>query len=93
MILDTTGNVAVMVRYQGKVSVFRATVPLGNGCTQYLAPIIKNRQYNYPPLGINPFAGAVARPNEITYSEDWLRPDYVPPPGPPPPGPRPRASH
>ena len=53
-------------------------------CVQYLAPIIKNRQYNYPPLGINPFVGVDARPNEVTYSEDWLRPDYIPPPGPPP---------
>ncbi len=48
-------------------------------CVQYLAPIIKNRQFNFPPLGINPFVGAQARPNEITYSEDRLRPDYVPP--------------
>ncbi|GAB3216667.1 MCE family protein [Mycolicibacterium hippocampi] len=48
-------------------------------CVQYLAPIFKNRQYNFPPLGINPFRGAMARPNELTYSEDWLRPDYVPP--------------
>ncbi|OBK63218.1 mammalian cell entry protein [Mycobacterium colombiense] len=48
-------------------------------CVQYLAPIIKNRQYNFPPLGENLFVGASARPNEITYSEDWLRPDYVPP--------------
>jgi phospholipid/cholesterol/gamma-HCH transport system substrate-binding protein len=67
-------------------------------CVQYLAPIIKNRQYNFPPLGANPFVGAMARPNELTYSEDWLRPDYrppppaqapapadAPPPGPPPP--------
>ena len=53
-------------------------------CAQYLAPIIKNRQYNFPPFGLNPFVGANARPNEITYSEDWLRPDYIPPPGPPP---------
>jgi phospholipid/cholesterol/gamma-HCH transport system substrate-binding protein len=51
-------------------------------CVQYLAPIIKNRQYNYPPLGENLFVGAAARPNELTYSEDWLRPDYVPPPKP-----------
>ena len=43
-------------------------------CIQYLAPIIKNRQFNYPPLGFNPFVGASARPNEITYSEDRLRP-------------------
>ncbi|TVS84739.1 MCE family protein [Mycobacterium helveticum] len=48
-------------------------------CVQYLAPILKNRQYNFPPLGENLFVGTTARPNEITYSEDWLRPDYVPP--------------
>jgi phospholipid/cholesterol/gamma-HCH transport system substrate-binding protein len=48
-------------------------------CVQYLAPIIKNRQYNFPPLGENFLVGASARPNEITYSEDRLRPDYVPP--------------
>jgi phospholipid/cholesterol/gamma-HCH transport system substrate-binding protein len=47
-------------------------------CVQYLSPIIKNRQFNYPPLGVNPFAGASARPNEITYSEDRLRPDHRP---------------
>jgi phospholipid/cholesterol/gamma-HCH transport system substrate-binding protein len=55
-------------------------------CVQYLAPIIKNRQYNFPPLGENLFIGQAARPNELTYSEDWLRPDYVPPPAPPAPG-------
>jgi phospholipid/cholesterol/gamma-HCH transport system substrate-binding protein len=48
-------------------------------CVQYLAPIIKNRQFNFPPLGENLFVGPSARPNELTYSEDWLRPDYVPP--------------
>lgn len=52
-------------------------------CEQYLAPIIKNRQYNYPPLGFNPFVGASARPNEITYSEDRLNPN-LPPAGVPP---------
>lgn len=52
-------------------------------CVQYLAPIIKNRQFNFPPLGLNPFVGATARPNELTYSEDWLRPDYIPPGTPP----------
>jgi phospholipid/cholesterol/gamma-HCH transport system substrate-binding protein len=56
-------------------------------CVQYLAPIFKNRQYNFPPLGENLFVGTTARPNEITYSEDWLRPDYVPPqPAAPTPG-------
>ena len=48
-------------------------------CVQYLAPIVKNRQMNFPPIGLNLFVGAQARPNEITYSEDWMRPDYVPP--------------
>jgi phospholipid/cholesterol/gamma-HCH transport system substrate-binding protein len=56
-------------------------------CAQYLAPIVKNRQYNFLPFGENLFVGASARPNEITYSEDWMRPDYVPPAAPaaPPP--------
>jgi phospholipid/cholesterol/gamma-HCH transport system substrate-binding protein len=48
-------------------------------CAQYLAPIVKNRQYNFPPIGENLFVGPQARPNEITYSEDWMRPDFVPP--------------
>lgn len=51
-------------------------------CVQYLAPIMKNRQYNFPPLGLNQLNGASTRPNELTYSEDWLRPDYIPPGGP-----------
>ena len=53
-------------------------------CVQYMAPIIKNRQVNFLPLGLNPFVGQSARPNEVTYSEDWLRPDYIPPSGSPP---------
>jgi phospholipid/cholesterol/gamma-HCH transport system substrate-binding protein len=48
-------------------------------CVQYLAPIMKNRQYNFLPLAQNVFVGATTRPNELTYSEDWLRPDYIPP--------------
>ena len=48
-------------------------------CAQYLAPIVKNRQINFPPLGENLFVGQSARPNELTYSEDRLRPDYIPP--------------
>ncbi|WP_123029314.1 virulence factor Mce family protein [Mycolicibacterium stellerae] len=55
-------------------------------CAQYLAPIVKNRQYNFPPLGENLVVGAQARPNEVTYSEPWMRPDYVPPAADPPPG-------
>jgi len=53
-------------------------------CVQYLAPIMKNRQFNYPPLALNQLIGAITRPNELTFSEDWLRPDYIPPGGPPP---------
>lgn len=53
-------------------------------CVQYLAPIVKNRQFNFPPLGFNPFVNAQARPNEVTYSEEWMRPDYIPPAAPPP---------
>ncbi len=45
-------------------------------CVQYLAPIMKNRQYNFPPIGLNPIVNAAARPNEVTYSENWLRPDH-----------------
>lgn len=48
-------------------------------CVQYLAPIVKNRQYNFLPLAQNVFVGGTTRPNELTYSEDWLRPDYIPP--------------
>jgi len=48
-------------------------------CVQYLAPIVKNRQYNGLPFGLNPIVGAQARPNEVTYTEDWMRPDFVPP--------------
>jgi phospholipid/cholesterol/gamma-HCH transport system substrate-binding protein len=43
-------------------------------CIQYLAPIMKNRQYNFLPFGLNLGVNAQARPNEVTYSEDWLRP-------------------
>ena len=58
-------------------------------CVQYLAPIMKNRQSNLLPFGLNPVVNAQARPNEITYSEDWMRPDHVPPavPDAPPPSP------
>ena len=61
-------------------------------CVQYLAPIVKNRQYNFLPIGLNPFVGAVARPNEVTYSEDWMRPDYIPPQPSPPIAPPPAGS-
>jgi phospholipid/cholesterol/gamma-HCH transport system substrate-binding protein len=56
-------------------------------CVQYLAPIIKNRQFNFPPIGANLLVGAAARPNEVTFSEDWMRPDYRPAPPPEQPAP------
>ncbi|TGD87918.1 MCE family protein [Mycolicibacterium sp. CH28] len=52
-------------------------------CVQYLAPIVKNRQWNWLPIGNNLLVGESARSNEITYSEDWMRPDHIPPPAPP----------
>ncbi|UJL26545.1 MCE family protein [Mycolicibacterium vanbaalenii] len=60
-------------------------------CVQYLAPIIKNRQWNFPPLGANYVVGQAARPNELTYSEDRLRPDFRPTPAPALPDPGPAA--
>jgi phospholipid/cholesterol/gamma-HCH transport system substrate-binding protein len=60
-------------------------------CVQYLGPIIKNRQYNFLPVAQNLFVGATTRPNELTYSEDWLRPDYIPPDYVPPQGVAPQA--
>ena len=61
-------------------------------CVQYMAPIIKNRQYNFLPLANNVFVGATTRPNELTYSEDWLRPDYIPPQPVPSSAPQPAAA-
>ncbi|PPJ25803.1 mammalian cell entry protein [Nocardia nova] len=43
-------------------------------CAQYLGPVLKNLEINFPPVGANPITGAAARPNEIDYSEDRLRP-------------------
>lgn len=60
-------------------------------CVQYLAPIVKNRVYKSLPVGYNLIVGPNARPNELDYSEDWLRPDHVPPAPPPPPAPAPAA--
>jgi phospholipid/cholesterol/gamma-HCH transport system substrate-binding protein len=50
-------------------------------CVQYMAPIAKNRAWNFGPIGENLFVGTMARPNEVDYSEDWMRPDYIPPQG------------
>jgi phospholipid/cholesterol/gamma-HCH transport system substrate-binding protein len=61
-------------------------------CMQYLAPIMKNRQYNFLPLGEDLFVGAQARQNEVTYSENWMRPDFVPPAAAPPPASPPAAT-
>ncbi|MFI6367683.1 MCE family protein [Nocardia sp. NPDC050630] len=49
-------------------------------CAQYLGPVLKNLVVNMPPVGENVVTGAVARPDEITYSEDRLRPGAPPTP-------------
>ena len=49
-------------------------------CLQYINP-----DHQEPHLQLHPGRGSIrssgtqARPNEITYSEDWLRPGYTPP--------------
>lgn len=42
-------------------------------CVQQLAPVLQLLQMNYPPVGINPVAGVQTRPDQVDYSEDWLR--------------------
>lgn len=56
-VLDVTGNVAVMVRYQGKVAVFRASVPLGATVENLPAPrnfVDQHVFANLQELGIPP---------------------------------------
>lgn len=43
-------------------------------CAQYLGPVLKNLAVNFPAIGTNPITGVQARPDEITYSEDDLKP-------------------
>ena len=46
-------------------------------CAQYLAPILDAIKFNFPPIGINQFMGAMTLPKQISYSEPRLQP----PPG------------
>ncbi len=46
-------------------------------CAQYLAPILDAIKFNFPPIGINEFMGAMTLPKQISYSEPRLQP----PPG------------
>jgi phospholipid/cholesterol/gamma-HCH transport system substrate-binding protein len=46
-------------------------------CAQYLAPILDAIKFNYLPIGINEFVGAMTLPKQIAYSEPRLQP----PPG------------
>jgi phospholipid/cholesterol/gamma-HCH transport system substrate-binding protein len=73
---DTVQSICGSIESDGRVGAKQSA----RLCEQYLSPIIKNRQYNFLPIGLNPFVGAAARPNEITYSEDKLNP-HIPPPG------------
>ncbi|MGY3554785.1 MCE family protein [Williamsia sp. R60] len=43
-------------------------------CAQYLGPVLKNLAVNFPAVGVNPLTGVQARPNEIDYSDNDLRP-------------------
>ncbi|HNP56727.1 MAG TPA: MCE family protein [Gordonia sp. (in: high G+C Gram-positive bacteria)] len=43
-------------------------------CAEYVGPVLKNLAFNYPPVGINPIAGVQARPDQIDYSQSYLRP-------------------
>ena len=43
-------------------------------CAQYLAPILDAIKFNFPPIGINQFMGAMTLPKQISYSEPRLQP-------------------
>src|SRR3954466_1054564 len=43
-------------------------------CAQYLAPILDAIKFNFPPIGINEFVGAMTLPKQISYSEPRLQP-------------------
>ncbi len=43
-------------------------------CAQYLAPILDAIKFNYLPIGINEFMGAMTLPKQISYSEPRLQP-------------------
>jgi phospholipid/cholesterol/gamma-HCH transport system substrate-binding protein len=73
---DTVQSICGSIESAGRIGAKQSA----RLCEQYLSPIIKNRQYNFLPIGLNPFVGAAARPNEMTYSEDKLNP-HIPPPG------------
>jgi phospholipid/cholesterol/gamma-HCH transport system substrate-binding protein len=46
-------------------------------CAQYLAPILDAIKFNFPPIGVNEFNGAMTLPKLISYSDPRLQP----PPG------------
>ena len=43
-------------------------------CAQYLAPILDAIKFNFPPIGVNQFMGAMTLPKQISYSEPRLQP-------------------
>jgi phospholipid/cholesterol/gamma-HCH transport system substrate-binding protein len=49
-------------------------------CASDLAPVLRLLQMNYPPVGVNPVSGLSVRPDEIDYSENWLRGTVPTPP-------------
>lgn len=44
-------------------------------CVQYLAPVLKSIQFNYPPFGLNAVEGVQARKDQVDYSEPFLNPN------------------
>ncbi|MFV8054826.1 MCE family protein [Mycobacterium sp. 48b] len=60
-------------------------------CAEYLGPLLRVFNpaalvnFNYLPVGINPFLAPVPRPDQMIYSEPGLIPGVVGPDGPPPP--------
>ncbi|WP_297626592.1 MCE family protein [Nocardia sp.] len=42
-------------------------------CVSQLAPVLRLLQMNYPPVGVNAVSGLSVRPEQIDYSEQWLR--------------------
>ncbi len=54
-------------------------------CSQYLGPALRLLNFNYLPIGIDPYLMPSASPDELVYSQDNLRPGAAgPPPDVPP---------
>ncbi|MCK0517364.1 MCE family protein [Williamsia sp. DF01-3] len=77
-----TGALAV-TQFQNPIQFICGAIQAASGegaevsaqrCAQHLGPVLKNLQFNYPPVGINPIKGVQLRPEQIDYSEAGLKP-------------------